>query len=126
MLTDPNEFYTEFSVPSIAVHDKTFGSDMWRGPVWINYNYMIIQGLKEYGYNDIATDLRDKTIKVINEWYEKTGTVFEFYDCESKKAPSKLPRKGTAVEPYSMDVRVQSIRDYGWSCTLTCDMLSNS
>ena len=126
MLTDPNEFYTEFSVPSIAVHDKTFGSDMWRGPVWINYNYMIIQGLKEYGYNDIAMDLRSKTIKVINEWYEKTGTVFEFYDCENKKAPSKLPRKGTAIEPYSMDVRVQSIRDYGWSCTLTCDMLSNS
>lgn len=42
--------------------------------------------------------------------YEKTGVVFEFYDSANKVAPYRLKRKG---EPYNIDVRVQTIRDYG-------------
>lgn len=124
-LTDKNEFGSEFAIPSIALHDATFGSDMWRGPVWINYNYMISKGLYDYGYNKLADRIREKTIEVVNEWYERTGCVYEFYDCENKKAPSTLRRKGDAVEPYNMRVRCQTIRDYGWSCTLTCDMIAS-
>ena len=124
-LKDKNEFGSEFAIPSIALHDATFGSDMWRGPVWINYNYMISEGLYEYGYDALADEIREKTLEVINEWYEKTGCVYEFYDCENKKAPSTLRRKGDAVEPYNMKVRCQTIRDYGWSCTLTCDMIAS-
>lgn len=92
--------------------------------VWINYNYMISKGLYCYGYNALADRIREKTIEVVNEWYEKNGTIYEFYDCENKKAPSTLRRKGDAVEPYNMRVRCQTIRDYGWSCTLTCDMIA--
>lgn len=124
-LKDKNEFGSEFAIPSIALRDATFGSDMWRGPVWINYNYMISEGLYEYGYDALADEIREKTLEVINEWYEKTGCVYEFYDCENKKAPSTLRRKGDAVEPYNMKVRCQTIRDYGWSCTLTCDMIAS-
>lgn len=124
-LTDKNEFGTDFAIPSIAVCDDTFGSDMWRGPVWINFNYMISKGLDEYGYTALANTVREKTLAVVNEWYEKTGCVFEFYDCENKKSPPSLRRKGDAVEPYNMKVRCQTIRDYGWSCTLTCDMIAS-
>ncbi|MBQ7793725.1 MAG: hypothetical protein IJ366_04310 [Clostridia bacterium] len=122
-LTDPEEFYTEFPVPSISKRDATFGTDMWRGPVWINYNYMISQGLAEYGFSELADEITDKTLAVLNRWYGAKGTLFEFYDCEDIKAPCELNRKGTAFEPYDFFVRAQSIRDYGWSNTLTADML---
>lgn len=124
-LTDKTEFATEFSIPSISLKDATYGSDMWRGPVWINYNIMIAEGLKKYGYNNEADHILQRTIECMNFWYEQTGCIFEFYDSANVKAPSKLNRKGTPFEPYNFDVRYQSIRDYGWSTTLLLDILSN-
>ena len=123
-LTNPETFYTEFPVPSISKKDATFGSDMWRGSVWINYNYMIAEGLDSYGFENLAYELRVKTVDVINTWYMRTGTVYEFYDCENKIPPASFQRKGDAFEPYDFAVRAQSIRDYGWSNTLTFDLLN--
>ena len=124
-LQDPESFSTPFPIPSISKKDVTFGSDMWRGPVWINYNYMLAQGLASYGYGDFAEEILDKTINYMNHWYQLTGTINEFYDCNHVKAPSQLNRKGLPFDPYNLNVRLQSIRDYGWSCTLLCDMLHN-
>ena len=59
----------------------------------------------------------------MNHWYQLTGTINEFYDCSNEKAPAALNRKGLPFEPYNINVRLQSIRDYGWSNTLLCDML---
>ena len=122
-LENPDEFGTDFPIPSISKKDKAFGSDMWRGPVWINYNYMISKGLTEYGYRDSANNIREKSLDVINRWYNRTGTVYEFYDSENRTPPFCFNRKGTVVEPYDFRVKYQSIRDYGWSVTLTFDML---
>ena len=124
-LTNPEEFYSEFPVPSVSKDDSTYGTDMWRGPVWINYNYMISEGLNEYGYKELSEEIKRKTVSVVEEWYEKNGTIYEFYDSENEKAPSKLSRKGKAVEPYDLRGRIQSIRDYGWSCCLTLDIIEN-
>jgi len=123
-LKNPNEFCTAFPVPSISASDKRYAKDMWRGPVWINYNYMVIDGLREYGYTALADALRDRTVDVMKEWYEKTGTLYEFYGTENDRCPSQLKRKGEPIEPYNMQVRYQSIRDYGWSATLLCDWLN--
>lgn len=124
-LKNPETFYCEFPIPSISKRDKTFGTDMWRGPVWINYNYMLSLGLYENGYLEEAREIRTKTAAVLNEWYTKKGTIFEFYDSENKKAPNELNRKGAVYNPYDFTVRYQSIRDYGWSNTLTADILMN-
>jgi hypothetical protein len=124
-LLDPEEFYTEFPIPSISKKDATFGSDMWKGPVWINYNYMISKGLAEYGYGELSEEIEDKTIAFLNHWYLKKGTMFEFYDSENRKAPCELNRKGLPFEPYNFEYRMQSIRDYGWSNTLLFDLLHN-
>ena len=122
-LENPEEFGTEFPIPSISLKDRSFGSDMWRGPVWINFNYMISKGLTEYGYGCAAQKIKEKTLSVINEWYNRTGTVYEFYDSENRTPPFCFNRKGAVVEPYDFRVKYQSIRDYGWSITLAFDML---
>lgn len=124
-LMNPEMFYTEFPIPSIAKNDATFGSDMWRGPVWLNYNYMISEGLVAYNYADIAKDIIQKTIDTVNHWYQCSGTLYEFYDSENKLLPAWFNRKGDPVEPYDFKARMQSIRDYGWSCTLVFDILYN-
>lgn len=123
-LESPEEFGTEFAVPTISKKDKTYGSDMWRGPSWINYNYMLAKGLKEYGYYDLYRKITDKTLSVVNEWYIRTGTVYEFYDSENRIPPYCFNRKGEVFEPYDFRVKYQTIRDYGWSVTLVFDMLN--
>ena len=122
-LKDKRKFDTTLPIPSVAADDDTFGTDMWRGPVWINYNYMIAKGLAEYGFNELAEKITQKTIKAITFWYEHDGVIFEFYDSENRVSPSKLNRKGKPVEPYSPKVRMQTIRDYGWSAALFADMV---
>ena len=124
-LQDPESFATPFPIPSISKKDATFGSDMWRGPVWINYNYMISQGLAQYGYESFGLEIIEKTIAFMNHWYQTTGTIYEYYDCNHQKAPCHLNRKGLPFEPYNINVRLQAIRDYGWSCTLLFDLLNN-
>ena len=123
-LCDENEFGTPFPVPSIAVSDNTFGTDMWRGPVWINYNYMIIKGLREYGYAELADNLKTKSLDFINLWYTRTGTLYEFYDSQNLIPPACFNRKGEIFEPYDFRIKYQSIRDYGWSITLSFDWLN--
>ena len=123
-LKNPESFYTAFPVPCISKNDSTFGSDLWRGPVWINYNYMIIKGLRDYGFGDFADEIKMKTLDTINQWYQRSGTVFEFYDSENSTPPYCFNRKGAIHEPYDFRVKYQSIRDYGWSITLAFDLLN--
>ena len=123
-LNNPDTFKAPFNIPCLAKNHPTFGTDMWRGPVWINYNYMIAEGLDNYGYTKPAKEIRQSTLEVINHWYNLTGTLFEFYDSNNVLPPSKLNRKGLPVEPYDFKIRYQSIRDYGWTVTLTFDLLN--
>lgn len=120
---DPNTFGTVVGVPSISVQDKTFGEDMWRGPVWINYNYLIISGLLEYGYREEAERLMKVSISVMTEWYQKEGVLFEFYDSDNKSSPADLSRKGPALKPAVEKTRIASIRDYGWTAAVFCALV---
>jgi neutral trehalase len=124
-LKNPETFYTEFPIPCISKKDATFGSDMWRGPVWINYNYMISEGLEEYGFKDYAQEIIQKTIDTLGYWYQKRGTIFEYYDSKNSTPPDELNRKGKPIEPYNFEAKMQTIREYGWSNTLLFDILHN-
>ena len=96
---------------------------MWRGPVWLNINHMICQGLCRYSFTALAEDILRKTVRCADRWYRDDGVIYEFYDSSNLRAPSRLNRKGAPFEPYHIDVRLQAIRDYGWSSTLLVDML---
>ncbi len=122
-LQNPETFGTAFGVPSVSKQDATYGSDMWRGPVWINFNYLIIQGLREYGYTELAQRLQENTLQQIEYWYHKDGAIFEFYDSEGKKSPSELARKAVCLKPADDSVWLCAIRDFGWSNTLYAAMV---
>lgn len=123
-LCDNSRYNAVFPIPSLTKESDYFGDDMWRGPVWINYNYMICEGLRNYGYDWLADEIASKTIKYVEKYYLQTGTLYEFYDSEDERPPYALNRKGAAILPYNPNIKLQSIRDYGWTTTLTFDLLN--
>jgi len=115
-LLDPREFACPFPVPTVALDEQSFSDDMWRGPTWINTNFLIIQGLRRYGFAAEADDLRARTLGEIQRWYEATGAIYEYYDNFAQTEPGLLHRKGGVGSAGGYGVG--TIRDYGWSAAL--------
>ncbi len=117
-LDNPETFKTKFQVPSIAARCKEFYSkDMWRGPVWININWLIVHGLQRYGFNNEANRLISQTMAELERMYLKYGVFFEFYDDRGEVDPPKLLRKGKNIP----DSYHQAFHDFGWTATLYID-----
>jgi glycogen debranching enzyme len=72
-----SEFGGEFILPVVARDDFDFSPDkMWRGPVWANMNYFMIEALRKIGQNDFARILREKTLALIT----KNEGIYEYYN----------------------------------------------
>lgn len=60
-LTDPNEFWLKFPIPSVPRSSPHFrpGSRtyLWRGPTWLNTNWFIAGGLKRHGDRELAEEI---------------------------------------------------------------------
>ncbi len=125
LLHDEKTFATPLPVPSISRDHADYGADMWRGCVWLNFNYFTILGLRRYGFDDEAQTLLDRTLKSVNRWFEETGNVFEFYDAEDQTAPWRLNRKGPQPEVPDYRIRMHAITDFNWSACFTLLMLQD-
>jgi hypothetical protein len=65
-LADPALFATPYAVPTVARSDARFSADtMWRGPVWININAMLVEGLRKSGHPDLARELAERTVQLV-------------------------------------------------------------
>lgn len=124
VITDKRRFWTEFPLPSISIDNPSYNGDMWRGGVWVNYNYMIARGLREYGYAETADELLNKTLSSISYWYEKTGGLSEFFDTYNKIAPANMPRKGVTQTEPDWRTHLHAILDFGWTAALSVAMLN--
>jgi glycogen debranching enzyme len=55
-------------ITSISVDDLQFNPlNYWRGPVWININWMLHQGLRNYGFTEEAKNLKKSIIDLVAE-----------------------------------------------------------
>ena len=113
-LHDPRRFGTAVPIASVGRSQPSFSTDMWRGPMWVNSNYMVALALLARGARDEARDLMEATLGAMQEAYLRYGVIFEFYDADGTHDPRTLMRKGHPTG---------GVRDYHWSAALAFDMI---
>jgi glycogen debranching enzyme len=68
LLENEHIFGTAYPVPSTPKNSAWFDPVCyWQGPSWVNINWLIIDGLKRYGYHDHAAALRESTLEMARE-----------------------------------------------------------
>jgi glycogen debranching enzyme len=101
-LRDPESFALPYPVPSVSAREPSFlpgnaHGFIWRGPSWINSNWLINEGLRAHGIEDLRQLLVDATCAMV----ERSG-FREYY------------------HPYTAEGF--GSRDHSWS-TIVVDML---
>jgi putative isomerase len=85
-LRDPQSFWVNHPLPTVAVNDGSFDSQqMWRGPVWININYIFVEALQRTGQHDLAEDLAERTLRLVMG----QNDIYEYYDPFTGQPPPK-------------------------------------
>lgn len=103
-LLSPSAYWPEggFAVPTTSMDSPWFNPEnYWLGPVWVNTNWMVMHGLRQYGRADLAAAVRDMTLSLV----AKSG-YREYFN----------PRTG---EGYGTD-------SFGWTSALTIDLLNEA
>jgi hypothetical protein len=76
LLENEHAFGPAYPVPSVAVSSLWFHPKLyWQGPAWVNMNWLIIDGLKRYGFKEQAKVLTETTLEMV----EKAGC-YEYFD----------------------------------------------
>jgi glycogen debranching enzyme len=108
-LDDPNHFATPFPAPSVSVSEPSFvpgdltwgaGIMLWRGPTWINTNWLLWRALRRRGEHERALRLASASAALVLR-----AGFREYYQ----------PFTGAGL----------GARSFGWS-TLVVDMLANA
>ena len=124
-LKDPEHFWTTFPVPSTAISEAAFTKDYWRGLTWVNYNYMIIEGLLRYGYKAEAEELRHRTITGIVNCYKLTGCLWENYDPQATVTPDHVLNRAKITGIGTHHATEPTARSFGWTSAVFMDLLLN-
>jgi glycogen debranching enzyme len=100
-LTNEREFWPRCPVPTVALDDPKYDSlTMWRGPTWVNVNYLLIEGLQRSGFGALAGELRQRTLDMMLG----DKDIYEYYQPETGDGP---PRAAST---------------FGWSSALFIEM----
>jgi len=85
-LHDPRSFWTRYPLPTVAASDAKYDPfQMWRGPVWININYIFVEALARAGYPAQARELAERTLALVMS----QNDIYEYYHPETGEAPPK-------------------------------------
>jgi glycogen debranching enzyme len=78
-LLDPELFWSKYPVPSVAVSESTFApNDYWRGPVWFNQNWLILEGLRRYKRDDLAAQLLTRSLDMLT--HSGKPSAYEYFN----------------------------------------------
>ena len=110
VLTDEREFWPRYPVPTVALNDPKFDPlQMWRGPTWVNINYLLIEGLQRTGYVDLARELRRRTLDMLSAHDD----IYEYYQPQTGEVPPKAASIfGWSAAVY-IDLAIQRMKDEG-------------
>ncbi|HVX24633.1 MAG TPA: trehalase family glycosidase [Candidatus Saccharimonadales bacterium] len=76
LLESEHQFGPAYPVPSVPTESFWFHPKLyWQGPTWVNMNWLIIDGLKRYGFHDHAAALRESTLEMVAQ-----AGCYEYFD----------------------------------------------
>lgn len=68
LLENPHQFGLKYPIPSVPRVSAYFDSRRyWQGPTWINTNWLVIDGLRRYGFDDHADVLTEMTLELVRQ-----------------------------------------------------------
>lgn len=99
LLEDEHQFGANYPAPSVPVNSDWFKPlGYWQGPSWVNTNWMIIDGLRRYGFHDHAEALRESTLEMV-----RRAGMWEYFS----------PINGSPA----------GAEDFSWTAALVIDLL---
>lgn len=99
-MRDRHTFGLPFPVPSVPKNCQEFNEiRYWKGPSWVNTNWLLANGLRQYGYNDIADELSAKTVELV-----KAHGPYEYFS--------------------PLDGQPLGAANFSWTAALTIDLLA--
>lgn len=100
-LDDPERFATTWTVPTVARREPSYSDErMWRGPVWVNVNALLAEGLAVSGHTARSRELVEETLRLVIH----AGGPHEYFN------PSTGQKARTATTAF------------GWSAALFVDL----
>lgn len=67
-LENEHVFGVNYPVPSVPLDSADFNPERyWQGPTWVNTNWLVIEGLRQYGYDDHAEALKEATLQMVEQ-----------------------------------------------------------
>ena len=107
-LTDERQFWSRYPVPTVAMDDPKYDPvKMWRGPTWVNVNYLLIEGLQRSGYADLARELRRRTLDLINS----RDDIYEYYHPVTGENPPTAASMFGWSSAVFIDLAIQAARE---------------
>ncbi len=101
MLSNKDVFATPYPVASVPVNSPWFQPHLyWQGPTWVNINWLLIDGLKRYGFDKQAKATTKQTIELV----QKSGSSEYFSPLDGSPAGAK---------------------NFSWTAALTLDLLQD-
>jgi hypothetical protein len=91
-LMNPERFFGEHPIATVALDDPRFELRLWRGSAWNSMTYWAARGCMNYGACDAAALLLERALDDSAVQFERTGTIWEYYHPQGGK-PEDLERK---------------------------------
>ncbi len=84
VLRDPARFRGQWMLPTISRDDPAFEDQQyWRGSIWPPMNYLVLQGLRRYRFDELANELAWKGALMFLADLRRTGFCRENFDARS-------------------------------------------
>ena len=101
LLRNHRKYWLHNPVPSVPLDSEFFDSDRyWQGPSWVNTNWLIIDGLRRYGFTEEADELTKRTLAAVSE-----AGPYEYFD----------PINGSGL----------GAADFSWTAALSIDLFKS-
>ncbi|KAF2810728.1 glucosidase I [Mytilinidion resinicola] len=120
LIHDPEELWSEYGLRSLSKSDELYGTgeNYWRGPIWMNMNFLAVKQLLDLAQaagphqkraRKIYTELRENLVDTVYESWKETGFAWEQYNPETGKGQRTQHFTGWT----SLVVKIMAMPDLG-------------